>query len=80
MTLSFARLAGIPFITFVVVAGAAASDISGKWTVDVRYDSSGISGGARSTPAFLRRTPGVAYPPASVDVRASCGLSFWERE
>src|SRR5947199_239366 len=35
---------------------------------------------ARSTPAFLRRTPGVAYPRASVDVRASCGLSFWERE
>jgi hypothetical protein len=46
MTLSFARLAGIPFITFVVVSGAAASDISGKWTVDVNYDSSSISGGA----------------------------------
>jgi hypothetical protein len=27
-------------------------------------------------PAFLRRTPGVAYPPASVDVMASSRLSF----
>jgi hypothetical protein len=29
---------------------------------------------------IYRPSPGVAYPPASVGGRASCGLSFWERE
>lgn len=45
MTLSLARLAGISLIAFVVVAAAAVTDISGNWTVNVKYDSANIPGG-----------------------------------
>jgi hypothetical protein len=41
-----ATLVGIPLVAFGLVAGGVATDLSGRWTVEVKYDSSSISGGA----------------------------------